>query len=115
MKRVLRVVDGAGQDPLTHAVVVRVGERVVSIYDGGTGASARRFADALVALGGRIVDAAGAPPPELRIAIRSAGESFQDRAHARSLEASVDIVLGSVRPEFARHFVKACNRAADRR
>lgn len=108
MKRSLHVVsEGDVSAALTPSMVI-VGNRIVSVTDTGSGADTARFVDALLDAGARRWDAGGDPQPSLRIVIRTAHRSTEARVRAEALEATADLVLGSVRAAFARRFVSAC-------
>ena len=110
MKRSLRVVHDSNESRTKTPSIVTIGGHLVSVIDTGDGAAADRFADALVEVGATRVDSVSNATPGTRIVIRSAPTSPEERLSAEVLEDAADLVLGSARPAFARHFGLACAR-----
>lgn len=108
MKRPLRVVDDSSGPAPTTPVLVTIGGKVVSVLDTGDGAASLRLVEALVDAGVIRVDSANDAKPDLRIVIRGTPQSAEARLRAEALEEAADVVLGSVRPAFARHFGSTC-------
>lgn len=89
---------------------VTIGGTRVSIDDTGDGTASQRFAEALEDAGGTAVDPSD--EADVRIVILGAVRSREARLRAGALEVVADVVLGSYRPAFAKHFASACaNRA----
>lgn len=107
MKRALHILgeprDAIAADPQ----VVTIGTRVVTIEDAHDGARARQLADQLIDAGAERSPSAYADRADFRIAVRSTPESNEAQLRAEVLEETADVVLGSARPAFARHFVEA--------
>ncbi|TNF59962.1 MAG: hypothetical protein EP303_07720 [Deltaproteobacteria bacterium] len=110
MKRPLHVVGDSSGPPPKTPVLVTIGGRVVSVLDTGDGAASLRFVDALLDAGVTCLDSANDARPDLRIVIRGAPRSAEARLRAEVLEEAADVVLGSARPAFARHFGSTCAR-----
>jgi hypothetical protein len=88
-------------------VLVAIGTQLVAIEDHQDGTRARRLAELLVREGGTWAEPSDPRRADLRIALRSTPESNEARLRAEVLEETADLVLGSVRPAFARRFVEA--------
>jgi len=103
LKRALRVVDG---DRTASTRWVIIGGTLVSIDDTGDGTASQQFAEALQDAGGAAVNPSD--EPDVRIVILGAVRSREARLRAGAREVSADLVLGSHRPAFAKHFASAC-------
>lgn len=113
MKRPLRVLGGTAAPRPALPLLVRAGDRLVSVADTGDGSAARRFADALLSAGGEPVAAEVRALPDARVVIRAAVEPVDARLHTEALEESADVVLGSARPAFASLLAAACARGVN--
>jgi len=107
LKRSLQVVDDSDDAP-SAPLLVSLGRELVSVVDTGSGVASARFVDALVDAGAQRSVAVGDERPSLRIVIRTAWRSPAARLRAEGLEAGADLILGSVRPAFAKRFVSTC-------
>ena len=101
MKHALRVLDDSGDPPPAGPLLVMLGDRLVSVVDAGGGVESRRFVAALLEAGAVPVDSPVGSKPHTRIVIRSTPKSPEARVRALALEASANVILGSVRPVFA--------------
>jgi len=110
LKRSLRVVDHSGDPPVSAPSTVNIGGRLVSVVDTGDGASGRRFTDLLVDAGATRVTRGSDANPDMRVVILGTPQSPAATARAEVLEEAADVLLGSARPAFARHFASACAR-----
>lgn len=109
MKRPLHVFDGPVTERAPAPRLVCAGNRIVSVADTGDGSAAWHFASALLAAGATPLSPdAKQPRPDHRIVIRAALASAEAWQRSEALEASADVLLGSVRPVFAALFVSAC-------
>jgi hypothetical protein len=108
LKRSLRVIGDSGDAPVKAPLRVAIGARLVSVVDADDGLAALRFVDVLVDAGAARVDAAADANPDIRIVIRGAPRSAEAQLRAEVLEEDADVVLGSARAAFARHFASAC-------
>ena len=110
MKRSLRIVDDSGESSTKTPSIVTIGGQLVSVVDTGDGVASDRFVDALLEVGAAGIAPSEDAPPDLRIVIRGTPTSPEARLRAEVLEEAADVVLGSPRPAFARHFGLACAR-----
>lgn len=88
--------------------MVSIGGRLVSVVDTGDGVASRRFVDLMLDAGARRVDASSDANADMEIVIRGTPKTPEARLRAEVLEQAADLVLGSARPAFARHFDSAC-------
>jgi len=101
VKRALQVV-GEPRDLLpSEPVFVTLGDRAVSVADAHDGLAAERFVACLRDAGA--TDADSHVEADFLVVIRVATQSAEARSHATRMEQTADVVLGSVRPAFARH------------
>jgi hypothetical protein len=78
--------------------------RVLSGADAHDGSAAEQFVACLRDAGA--TDAHGDVEADFLIVIRSATQSPEARPRAKLMEQTADVVLGSVRPAFARHLAQ---------
>jgi hypothetical protein len=90
--------------------VLHIGDRLVSILDTEDGTPSRRFAEMLSEAGATLLEQRSDANPDLRIVIRGAPSSAEERRRAEVLEEAADLILGAARPAFARVFASACAR-----
>jgi len=107
LKRALRVVDGDGTAPTRWVII---GGTRVQIEDTGDGTASQQFAEALLDAGGSTVDSS--ETPDVRIVILGAVRSREAQRRAEAPEVARDLVLGSHRPAFAKHFASTCTNKA---
>ncbi len=110
MKRALRVVGDSGDPPPKAPLLVSVAGRLVSVVDTGDGVASVHFVDVLVDAGATRVDSTSDTKRAIGIVIRGRAESPEARLRAEAVEEAADVVLGSARPAFAKHFASACAR-----
>lgn len=110
MKRLLPIVDDSGASRTKKPSTVTIRGQLVSVVDTGDGVESDRFVDVLLEVGAAVVASSGDATPDLRIVIRGTPASPEARLRAQALEEAADVVLGSPRPAFARHFGLACAR-----
>jgi hypothetical protein len=113
LKHALQVLDHSGVPPSVGPLLVRFGDRLVSVVDTGDGLASGRFVDALLAAGAERVDSPGEASRHTRIVIRGTPKSREARLRAEALEEAADLILGSMRPGFARYFGSACARGVN--
>lgn len=101
MKRALHVVGGPRDHVPSEPIFVTLGDRILSIADAHDGSAAEQFVACLRDAGA--TEAHRDVEAEFLIVIRSATQSPEARSHAKLMEQTADVVLGSVRPAFARH------------
>jgi hypothetical protein len=101
LKRPLRILGEPGDKQATPPTHLELGGHTLSIADAHDGSEAARFAELLVAVGARRVDASKDPHVHLRIIVRSTPESPEARLRAEVLEEGAHLVLGSARPVMA--------------
>jgi hypothetical protein len=85
---------------------VIIGGTRVSIDDTGDGTASQQFAEALLDAGGAAADPSGTP--DVHIVILGAVRSREARLRAGAPEVARNLVLGSHRPAFAKHFASTC-------
>ncbi len=107
MKRSLHILGESRDTAAAVPVLVVIGTRLVAIEDPHDGVRAHQLAELLVREGGAWAEPSETGSADLRIALRSTPESNEARLRAEVLEETADLVLGSVRPAFARRFVEA--------
>ncbi len=110
MKRSLPIVDDSSESSTKKPSIVTIGGQLVSVVDTGDGVASDRFIDALLEAGAAGIASSGDATPDLHIVIRETPTSPEARLRAEVLEEAADVVLGSARPSFARHFGLACAR-----
>jgi len=103
LKHALRVLDDSADPPPIGPLLVRLGDRLISVVDTGGGVASRRFVDALLEAGAVRVESPTESKPHTQIVIRDPVNSPEARARALALEESAHVILGSVRPGFARY------------
>jgi len=100
------VLDGADDPPQAAPLLLTIGGRLVSVADSGGGLASARFVSALIDAGAVPVDSPGVARPDLRIVVRGTPHSREARLRAQALEEEADVILGSVRPVFARYLCR---------
>jgi hypothetical protein len=110
LKRSLHVVHDSGEPPAQAPWVVAVEGTRVSIADTGDGVPSLRFVDLLVHAGAACLEPEDGMKADMRVVIRGTPNGPEARLRAEVMEKAADVVLGSVRPAFARLFTSACAR-----
>lgn len=105
MKRLLAIMGQASAATSLKPLRFRIGDTLLQVADTGDGTAAALFGDMLVVAGAVLLPDAHSSEADLAIILR-APSSTTSQAHAESLEAGADFVLGSPRPAFARLLVE---------
>ena len=102
MKHALHVVGEPREHVPSEPILVMLGDRAISVADAHDGLAAERFVTCLRDAGA--TDAHGDVEADFLIVIRSVTSSAEARSRVKLMEQTADVVLGSARPAFARHF-----------